>query len=107
MGTAATLTLLSGAAVARPVFIAEFEYTFSASYTTGGEAVDLSALLPTGATVIDIIAQPKVGTAEFASYDRTNAKLIAYELGTDILDEISATTDLASDGAFLCTVFAN
>lgn len=108
MGTVANPSLIGEASYADTLFVATFEYTFSNSYTTGGEVVDFSTVLPEGATVLSVIAQPKTGTAELAQWDGANSKLIALEVATGpVVSEVAGTTDLSADGAFVCTVIAS
>jgi hypothetical protein len=71
---------------------------FSASYPTGGEAMDLSKIFPSDTHMVFI--EPKAGYLFI--YDYTNKKVLAYWTPaghTAVFAEITATTNLSSSCA--------
>lgn len=67
---------------------------FDSSYPTGGEALDLSAKLPT--KVAAVLFDGMGGYVP--QYDYANKKVLMYEAGADgaALDEVADTTDLSA-----------
>lgn len=65
-------------------------FTFSTSYATGGEALDLSTML-NGATLKGVVL-PTDGTRIFA-YDYTNKLVLAYSA---LATQVVATTNLSA-----------
>ena len=93
MGTATVANGVStGDVPQQPQYLVRFELTMSSSYATGGDDLDVSSLLPDGATISHIWFEPD-GVYHF-KYDRANAKVLAYEGAAGINAEVSAATDL-------------
>ena len=88
-----------GDATAEPVFIAVFDYSGNASYSTGGDDFDLSSVtnsnLPVGATVLHIFFEPSDSAdPELFRYDAANNKVLATVTSSGA--QVAATTDLSS-----------
>lgn len=96
---AATTYVQVGDAPAEPVYIAVFDYSGNASYSTGGDDFDLSTVansdLPAGATVLHIFFEPSDSAdPELFRYDAANNKVLATVTSTGA--QVTATTDLSS-----------
>lgn len=99
-GSIATDTYLQvGDAPAEPVYIAVFDYSGNASYTTGGDDFDLATVtnsnLPNGATILHVLFEMSdAATAHIFRYDKDNKKVLAYLASTGV--QVAGAVDLST-----------
>lgn len=112
-GTEANASLQGGAPAAAPVYVMTIDFTFSSSYSTGGDDIDLftataadEPALPENATVLAVLAPPTVGVANWYEYDSAAKKMIAYVNATTDIVEVTAAVDISALGAIKLTVIA-
>lgn len=88
-----------GDATAEPVFMAVFDYSGNASYSTGGDDLDLATVtnsnLPVGATILHVFFEPSDSAdPELFRYIAATKKVLATVTSTGA--EVASTTDLSS-----------
>ena len=113
VGVEANANLRGQAPSAAPVYTMAIDYTFSGSYATGGDDIDLftetavgEPALPEGATVLAVIVPPTVGVGNWFEYDPVAKTLIAYVNATTDIAEVASTTDLSALGVLKLLVIA-
>ena len=113
IGVQANANLRGQAPSAAPVYTMAIDYTFSGSYATGGDDIDLftataddEPALPEGATVLAVIVPPQVGVGNWFEYDAAAKKLIAYVNATTDIAEVANAVDLSALGVLKLLVIA-
>jgi hypothetical protein len=98
-GSILNYTQVGDAALAKPVYMAVFDYSGNASYTTGGDDLDLATItgtgLPNGATILHVFFEMSdAATAHLFRYDAAAKKVLAYLASTGV--QVAGAVDLST-----------
>lgn len=96
---ATTYVQVGDAPSAAPVYMAVFDYSGNASYSTGGDDFDLATVansnLPAGATVLHIFFEiSDSADPELFRYDAANKKVLAFVSSSGA--QVAGAVDLSS-----------